>query len=647
MLVVSEPRSFQGAPVHGVWRPLRGIICISLWIGILSTSFSYAQDKASEVDEVSEKESVDAVLLLDASASMRLTDPDRLRDDGAALFLQFLKEGDRLAIVEFDSTARVLRPLTRYHPIQDPEIKDTLHEVSDTGLYTDLVAGVVEAKRLLEADPRPSSARTIILLSDGKLDPDPEVATAEGLKAGLVYTLLPELKQKGIILHTLALSEQSDKELLAQMAQATDGMSWYSESPEGIHEAFKELFLVVKKPQLVPQTSKGFRIDGEVQEATFYINKDGLEDTLTLRAPSGAMYEQGALGPGMEWFEGQEFITVTIDEPEAGMWQVIGLLENRSFATVLTNLKLITDWPATVTAGSERVLRARLYDDERPVVLPEMTSVTTYTFQIIPTDRVSEPVARGELKDNGEDSDEKADDGVFSAPVLIETQGDYQLLLLAKAPTFERQQTLPFRVKPRLVNLSVVAVEDVSRIAVGSKIAASVDYFRVTLNPEVENLSNLEVQLLAKDSKKNLFDLDVKKRTDGSLRYEVPASALLEEGEYELQAIVTGETKKKKVRGTSQVVYYTRKITEEEKEGPVTHLVTKTEPEKPPEPPYLLFSLLILGLNVGTTAFCVKKLKSGGSQKEEALPDLVIDEKILSALVELEEKVSLREVNLD
>ena len=48
-------------------------------------------------------EKVDAILLLDASGSMLKTDPLRLREEGAKLFIQFLKPGDRLGIIEFST----------------------------------------------------------------------------------------------------------------------------------------------------------------------------------------------------------------------------------------------------------------------------------------------------------------------------------------------------------------------------------------------------------------------------------------------------------------------------------------------------------------------------------------------------------------
>ncbi|MCB0328575.1 MAG: VWA domain-containing protein [Bdellovibrionales bacterium] len=624
------------------------LLCIVIWAVFVLLGMAnevFAQNKPALDDP--EGKPVDAVLLLDSSASMRLTDPERLRDEGAKLFTQFLKSGDKLGIVEFDSEARVLRPLTEYHPMQVPDIEKAVSSSSDTGIYTDPVSGVLEAKKMLEKDLRPNALKTIILLSDGKLDPDPKWATPEGLREGLIYRLLPELKQKGIVLHTLALSKEADKELLAQMAQATDGMSWYSETPEGIHEAFADLFLVVKKPQIVPMSSKGFRIDGEVEQATFYINTENQDNAiLSVKTPSGNVYDPDNLGSGMRWYAGTRFHAITVDDPEVGVWQVLGLPDNKGFATVLTELKLITDWPSSMLAGNKRVLRARLYDQERPVVLPAMTNETTYAFQITPTDRVSEPIIRELLRDDGVDADSVADDGVFSANVELDTPGDYQLKLLAKGPTFERQQTIPFRVKPRLINLTVVPVEQIADVTLGHTGGTTIDYFRVTLNPEVAGLKNIEIKLIAIDSKKRLLELPIKKRSDGSLRYEVSSTELAQEGEYELQATIKGETRKKTVQGVSQVVSYEKKKTEIDSAPQVEYVVVKEEPEVQ-ENPYLLFSLIIFLANAGTAAFCFLKLKKSGAPAEEDLPSFEADPAIAEAIAALEATVQATEVDLD
>ncbi|HWI65713.1 MAG TPA: VWA domain-containing protein, partial [Symbiobacteriaceae bacterium] len=53
----------------------------------------------------------DVILLLDRSGSMLKNDPQGLTDSGAQVFVDMLDPQDRVAIVAFDSDARVLLPL--------------------------------------------------------------------------------------------------------------------------------------------------------------------------------------------------------------------------------------------------------------------------------------------------------------------------------------------------------------------------------------------------------------------------------------------------------------------------------------------------------------------------------------------------------
>lgn len=590
---------------------------------------------------------VDAVLLMDASASMRLSDPERLRDEGARLFLQFLKKGDRLAIIEFDEAARVLRPLSPYAPRQEKEIKETLESVGNTGLYTDLILGLLEARSQLKENPREGVSKVIILLSDGKLDPNPERGSLEGLTAGLLYGLLPDLKVDDIVVHTLAFSDEADRDLLRQIAQITDGVNWFTPDADQIHSSFAELFLVVKKPQIVPLTSKGFRIDGDVQEATFYINNEG-EEQISLRSPNGNLITQDSVIAGMKWFKGTKYDTITVIDPTVGMWEVVGLAKNEGFATVLTKLKLLTDWPSSIIAGNSRALRARLYDDERPVALPGMTGVTNYSFKITPTDRVSEPVVKGELEDNGKGGDTIADDGVFSANVTIEQPGEYRLQVVARGPTFERYQSIPFRVKPRLIHLQTVSVEDTANISVTKEGRTTVDFFRVTLNPDVASLKNINVKLIAFDAERRLIELPLVRRGDGSLTWEVPAAELPYDGTYRLQASVSGESRKRtRVQGTSQVIQYTKETSELEEAEVEKVVIVKKEQEEEKEESILLWALLLLLSNIGATGFLFQKLSASQSLNQEELPDLSVPEEVLGKVAELQMRSEETEVDFD
>ncbi|MCB0354690.1 MAG: VWA domain-containing protein [Bdellovibrionales bacterium] len=617
-------------------------VALSLTLTVIpSKSFA---DRPSLTDDPDDQ--VDIVLLMDSSASMQITDPDRLRIEGAKLLVQFLKSNDRLSIIEFDEEARVIRPLTPYSPLDASRVANEIEQVGQSGRYTNILAGIKRAREMLEENPKPGARKVIILLSDGKMDPNPnrKDVDAPSLSAALLHYQIPEIRALGARVHTLAFSDQADQELLKQIAQASQGVNFFAPTAEQIHEAFAELFLVLKKPQIVPATGTGFRIEGDAKEAIFYVNTEG-EERATLISPTGNQYTHQTKEPSVEWFEGKMFDVVTIKEPEAGIWRVTGLPKNEGFATVLSDLKLLTDWPSSILAGTRVLLQARLYDDEKPVVLPEMTGVTRYAFQITPTDKVSEPIIRKLLHDDGEDGDAKKDDGIFSANVRIDEPGEYRLRVLAKGPTFERHQAIPFRVRPRLVTLTVVPVEDSHSEDLVGEEQGTVDYFRVTLNAESAKLKRLEVQLFARGPQ-GYFELPLARRGDRSLNFEVPATQLPGNGEYELQARISGEGKKKDiVRGESQVVRYTKHATEIEEGKPEVHLVVQEEVAEAPSP--ILWSVLLVVLNGALGGYFFTQLKKGAADNAFQVPSFALSDEVEQGIIALEQRTQLTELDFN
>ena len=605
----------------------------------------------------SSSDSLDAVLVLDASGSMRISDPNRLRDEGAKLFVQFLKPGDRLGIVEFSDKAKFLRPLSDFNRENSDALGAELAKAGNAGQYTDLLVAVQAAAQMLKRDGRPDANQAIILLSDGKMDPEPAKGSSYTRSLELKNNLLPELKAQGIKIHTLAFSDKADKTLLAEIALGSDGVNWFTPDAETIHESFADLFLVVKKPQVLPLTSKGFRIDPDIKEATFYINREG-EEKVSLLRPDGSEVDSDTEAEDIKWYRSKKFDIITAVEPEVGNWQILGLPKNSGYATVITNLRLTTDWPSNVYAGDKTILQARMYDNEKAIQLPTMTDQIRYAFQITPTDKISEPIIREKLHDDGKHGDVIARDGVFSGQVKIEDPGEYKLKIVASAPTFERYLHIPFRVKPRLVSIEIVAVEGSGDHGHGGHShgghgdsgahGGTQDYIRILLSTEVAKLKKVKISLVAIDEKHKRYNIPVKKAGE-NLRYETPASILPHDGKYSLQATMEAEGKRKKrVKAKSLLVEYTKHTAEiDEHKEEIVNLERKPTGPPPPESP-LIYIILVTIINIAMGGFGIMQIgkiqsniETGGSVEFEDLGPYN------AALESLSEKLATDEVDLN
>lgn len=626
---------------------------------------------------------VDAVLLVDASGSMLKTDAQMLRYDGAKLFLQFLGKDDRLAIVSFADKANVVSELKEFSKEPTDDVVKKIQGIKTEGQYSDILEGIRAAEKILEASPRNDAERIIILLSDGKMEPNPSVALPSSRTLELVNQILPELKTKEIKVHSLAFSDQADKMLLSEISAATDGLNWFTANSDQVHKSFANLFLAVKRPQVVPMRSRSFALDDDVDEATFYITREE-GSKLALISPKNQEMTVDKFPEWITWFAGKNFDVITMKEPDVGEWQVQGGVSAEGFATVLTNLKLVTDWPVIVRVDDKNVVQARLYDGEKPVALPEMSGVVQYAFQVMPTDRVAAAVAQDFLNDEGRDGDRVAHDGIFSKYCTISEVGEYKLSIVARGPTFERTQQVPFRVRPRLVTLDILSAHGAEELdALGehehggdSNSHASPEksshgneahsgdshgdaghpqilkgdqtfVMRAELSREALLFRDLEVKIEALSQERRKTVVPLKRHSSEGLSYEAVTGVLPEDGVYSIKAVLKGISKKgQDIEAESPPVKFELKSTVKRAE-PTPTVVVKEAPVEPkqeekfPVLPIALGSLAsIVAMVVGV--ILTKKPKSSAGAAVRYNPP----KQMLDAIASLEEKLASSDIKI-
>jgi uncharacterized protein (TIGR03503 family) len=545
------------------------ILLLSPFILTLGAAIAQTSQPSGALNEARVK--IDVVLILDTSGSMLKTDPQGLRYEGVKLLLSFLGSGDRLGIVQFAGEAKVFQELEPFAQANKDRLVDSIRSIPIEGAFTDITEGIKLASALLNKtgsdrgeQNQDVRQRVMVLLSDGKVEPNPSISPAFARTLQLVHEVLPELKNRSTKVFTLALSERADRAFLGEVAVATDGLTWYAQTPDDLHRSFAELFLALKRPQVVSQTSRGFSIDGEVEEATFYINHSP-ESQLALVPPKGEVMTEARHPSSVSWFTGHNFAVITVANPELGDWRVTGTTSEDGFATLLTKLKLLTDWPLVVRAGDEPLVQARLYEDNKPVSIPEMSGVIQFGFQIVPTDKIAKPVAQEPLNDSGLSGDKLASDGIFSGRSGALELGSYKLSVVAKGPTFQRSQQVPFTVKPPLLALTLKQEGGVfsDELTPQSEVKKDIDdkalapglkreqifaadqggELIVSLSKEAQSLKDSEVKLLALSTARELTELDIKPVSGAVKVFSAKTGQLPKSGRYKIKAVIKGQEK--------------------------------------------------------------------------------------------------------
>ena len=168
----------------------------------------------------------DVVFVLDASESMLKTDPLKLREEAVKLFIDMLHaQGDRAALVAFSGD---IVKESSFHALNSDGSKAKFKELL-TGIklgdWTDIGLGLKRGVDILEKQHDGAKRPLIILLSDGKNDPDPAKDKDKKLSLNALNTALDIAKGKGYPIYTIGLNSKGgvDKVLLKDIADKTSG----------------------------------------------------------------------------------------------------------------------------------------------------------------------------------------------------------------------------------------------------------------------------------------------------------------------------------------------------------------------------------------------------------------------------------------
>ena len=122
----------------------------------------------------STRETLAVVLAIDASGSMRHTDPYRLRETAARMFIDLLSPEDYLGIITFDHEVQVVLPLQQAGAAPEKAVfKERLSSALQPRGNTDFTIALEAACKELLKGAAEGARPVVVLLTDGEPDPDP------------------------------------------------------------------------------------------------------------------------------------------------------------------------------------------------------------------------------------------------------------------------------------------------------------------------------------------------------------------------------------------------------------------------------------------------------------------------------------------
>lgn len=252
------------------------------------------------------------VVAVDASGSVRQTDRAGLRHQALANLIARLAPGDQAGVVTFNTSAATALPLTGIE--SRPQARRLAGQRLDLPAKgdTDIGAGLMRAGELL-AGARPGGERIVVLLTDGRNDPETaNAATLERAKA---------LAAAGATLHAVGLTERVDELFLARLAELGRGRYLYARDAGDLTAIFDRLqadidgaALVLAQEGRAPGQAE-FLVDGSMERVQVSLAGADPKLGLGLVGPDGLpAAAEAAQGPGLQ--------TLSLRHPAPGTWRV-------------------------------------------------------------------------------------------------------------------------------------------------------------------------------------------------------------------------------------------------------------------------------------------------------------------------------------
>ncbi len=298
---------------------------------------------------------IDAVLVMDASNSMKASDPNQISGEAMKMFIDMLStQGDKVGIVSYTDKIQREKALLEIQSDADKtDLKQFIDQI-DRGAYTDISVGVKEAVKVLKQGAEQGHEPMIVVLADGNNALDPKSGRTQSESDQELSQSVQEAKAAGIPIYTIGLNYDGklNKNALAQLSDQTAGKSFSTSSADDLPQILSEIFASHQKLKIVPVTA--ITANGSYQEVTVNVpNANVLEANISLMSskpvdvklidPSGQ--SQPIPSANVLRSKSKTYSLIKLLKPEQGDWklQVKGVPKDKIDINLIFNYDLELD----------------------------------------------------------------------------------------------------------------------------------------------------------------------------------------------------------------------------------------------------------------------------------------------------------------
>lgn len=376
---------------------------------------------------------VNISLVVDTSGSMSERDTGREHPDGTTKtrlealqedliqVVDMIEEDYRVSLVEFNSSASLVEPLTEFDDDAREQFKESAVAMSAGGMTT-IGGGMERGLETMIDEPGP---KTMILLSDG----------AEN-QAPYVDGVLPDFRNEGIPVYTIGIGAAIDEAQLEYIADQTGGQSQIDLEVDDLRKFYFDLSSEAQLrsglSRVEGELDEGDRmeddcqVDSSCEDAQFSMSYEGSDMDLIVVDPDGNELTEG---DGVNHREGNAHEVWSVDDPTTGEWHY-EVAVNQVDAPQETFAQSTAD----STVDGDLFVSTDLYEATGYVRLQLVVSegLERYTgasahAEIIPPGGDENDPEILTLYDDGSGPDDVAGDGIYSNYYHPTEAGEYEI----------------------------------------------------------------------------------------------------------------------------------------------------------------------------------------------------------------------------
>ncbi len=402
---------------------------LALLLTVLAVQAAFARARTEPVPDIR--------ILIDVSGSMKQNDPKRLRGPALRLLVGLLPRNARSGVWTFGQWVNMQVKLGQVTERWKALAQRESYKIHSRGLRTNIEEAIKRAtfdwKR-----PDPRYRRSLILLTDGMVDISSDQRLNQASRQRILTRLLPRLRHAKVSIHTIALSPNADHKLLKALSRSTGGWYEYARSAGMLHRIFLRMFEKSTNTQSVPLKGNRFVIDKSVTDMTLLVFTEKDSRPVVVHTPDGKRWRMKHRPARVKWFQEKGYTLITVPRPPPGKWFIEAPVSRDNRVMVVTNLRLhVSKLPNFMLRGEKLVLRSHLLKKGKPIRDKRFLGLARFLLdvQMDEDSRQSFPI-----HDDGKAPDAKAGDGIYTIAQPLNETGRYQLTIIARGPTFQRQK---------------------------------------------------------------------------------------------------------------------------------------------------------------------------------------------------------------